>query len=162
MADAERSATIWNAVAVGALIGLHFLLRPFLVQVPVAPNLLVGGLLVATLRLGAGRAATLGFLLGMLEAGMALEGLGSYAAALTLLGYLAARSRDLLFADTRFYVLLFLFVGTWIGESALLLLGTTPPGPLRLTLGVGASAALTALVCGGAESLAVSAAMRRA
>ncbi|MFO7589009.1 MAG: rod shape-determining protein MreD [Gemmatimonadota bacterium] len=161
MTDADRSAAAWNTVAVAALIVAHFLLRPLWVQLPVGPNLLVGALLVATLRLRAGHAALLGFVLGLLESGMALEGLGRYALALTLLGYSGARARDLLFADARFYVFSYLFVGTWIGQAALLMLGTAVPGPLRLVLGGAASAAITALVCGAVESAAVALTARR-
>lgn len=160
MADADRSAARWNGVAVVALVVAHFLFRPLWVALPVGPDLLVGALLVATLRLRAGHAALLGFVLGLLESGMALEGLGSYALALTLLGYLGARSRDLLFADARFYVFSYLFVGTWIGHAVLLLLGTTVPGTAALVLGSAVTAAITSLVCGSAEVAAVGLAVR--
>jgi cell shape-determining protein MreD len=160
MADADRSAAAWNAVAVVALVVAHFLLRPFWVGLPVGPDLLVGALLVGTLRLRAGHAALFGFALGLLESAMALEGLGGYALALTLLGYLGARSRDLLFADARFYVFSYLFVGTWIGHAALQLLGTTSPGIPVLVLGSAATAAITSLVCGAAEAGAVALAVR--
>lgn len=161
MTDADRSAAALNGLAVAALVVAHFLLRPLWVRLPVAPDLLVGGLLVATLRLRAGHAALLGFALGLLESGMALDGLGRYALVLTLLGYLGARARDLLFADARFYVVSYLFVGTWIGRVALLLMGTTVPGPMRLVVGSAVSAALTAAVCGAIESAAVTLAARR-
>jgi cell shape-determining protein MreD len=151
--DVERSAWVWSLAGIIALLVLHFLFRPLLVRLPVAPNLLVGALLLATLRLRSGHAAVLGFGLGILEASMALEGVGSYAFALTLVGYAGARSRDLLFADARFYVFAYLFVGTWLTEIVLLLLGTSPPGPVRLIAGSGADALLTAAVCGGVEAL---------
>lgn len=159
--DVERSTWAWSLAGVVALLVLHFLLRPLLVQLPVAPNLLIGALLLATLRLRAGHAAVLGFGLGILEASMALEGMGSYALALTVVGYLGARSRDVLFADARFYVVAYLFVGTWLAEIVLLLLGTTSPGPLRLVVGSGVNALLTAAVCGGVEALTASIAARQ-
>lgn len=160
MADADRSAVAWNGVAVVVLVVAHFLLRPLWVGLPVGPDLLVGALLVGTLRLRAGHAALLGFALGLLESGMALEGFGTYALALTLLGYLGARSRDLLFADARFYVFSYLFVGTWIGHAVLQALGTTVPGALALVLGSAVTAAITSLLCGAAESAAVALAAR--
>jgi len=92
---------------------------------------------------------------------MALEGMGWYALALTVIGYVGARSRDLLFADARFYVFGYLFVGTWLAETVLLLLGTSPPGLLRLLIGGAADALLTALVCGGVEATTASIAERQ-
>jgi cell shape-determining protein MreD len=159
--DVERSAWAWSLAGITTLLVLHFLFRPFLVRLPVAPNLLVGALLLATLRLRSGHAAILGFGLGILEASMALEGMGSYALALTVVGYVGARSRDLLFADARFYVFGYVFVGTWLAEIVLLLLGTSPAGPVRLILGSGADALLTATVCGGVEALTASLSARQ-
>ncbi|MCK5483930.1 MAG: hypothetical protein KAJ13_09495, partial [Gemmatimonadetes bacterium] len=96
----------WSAdvVVVVVLVILHFTLYRFLVRWPAMPNLLVGGLLLAALRMRAGYAAFLGFGLGVLEAAMGLEGLGTTSLILALVGYLGARSRDLLFADARHYV----------------------------------------------------------
>ena len=73
MASSRRG---WSpdAVVVVALIVLHFTLYRFFVQWPALPNLMIGGLLLAALRLRAGYAAFLGFSLGVLEAAMALAG----------------------------------------------------------------------------------------
>lgn len=154
--DTERSTWAWSGFSIVVLLILHFLFRPLFVRLPVAPNLLVGALLLATLRLRAGHAALLGFGLGILEAAMALEGMGWYALALTVIGYVGARSRDLLFADARYYVFGYLFIGTWLAETVLLVLGTSPPGPVRLLAGGAADALLTALVCGGVEAMTAS------
>jgi cell shape-determining protein MreD len=159
--DVERSAWTWSLAGVAALLVLHFLTRPLLVQFPIAPNLLVGALLLATLRLRSGHAAALGFALGILESSMALEGMGSYALALTVVGYVGARSRDLLFADARFYVFAYLFIGTWLAEIVLLILGTSSPGLVRLIVGSGLDALLTAIVCGAVEGLTASIASRQ-
>ncbi len=159
--DADRSTWAWSGIGIAALLVVHFLFRPLFVRLPVAPNLLVGALLLATLRLRAGHAALLGFGLGILEAAMALEGMGWYALALTVIGYAGARARDLLFSDARFYVFAYLFVGTWLAESVLLLLGTSAPGPLRLLAGGAIDALLTALVCGGVEAMTVSVVQRQ-
>lgn len=150
--DVERSAWVWSALGISALLIVHFLFRPFMVRLPIAPHLLIGALLLATLRLSAGQAAALGFVLGILESAMALEGMGAYALALTVVGYLGARARDLLFADARFYVFGYLFVGTWLADVVLLLLGTSPPGPMRLLAGGAVDALLTATVCAGVEA----------
>jgi rod shape-determining protein MreD len=159
--DVERSVWAWSALGISALLVLHFLFRPFLVGLPVAPHLLIGALLLATLRLSAGQAAAMGFVLGILEASIALEGMGTYALALTVVGYLGARARDLLFADARFYVFGYLFIGTWLADVVLLLLGTSPPGAMRLIAGGAIDALLTAAVCTGVETLTSSVAERQ-
>ncbi len=146
------------ALVVGLMI-LHFTLYRFFVRWPAMPNFLIGGLLLAALRMRAGYAAFLGFGLGMLEAAMGLEGLGTTSLVLTLVGYLGARSRDLLFADARHYVFIYLFVGTWVAEVALILTLPGGPTPLGALVLAPVSALGTALVCGAAESVA--AAIRR-
>lgn len=143
-----------DVVMVVALVILHFTLYRSFVRWPVLPNLLIGGLLLAALRMRAGYAAFTGFSLGVLEAAMGLEGLGTISLVFLLVGYLGARSRDLLFADARYYVFMYLFVGTWIAEVSLIL---TMPGERNL---LGAlvlapvSALGTAVVCGAAGSVA--------
>jgi len=145
-----------DAVVVVALVILHFTLYRFLVRWPEMPNLLVGGLLLAALRMRAGYAAFLGFGLGVLEAAMGLEGLGTISLVLALVGYLGARSRDLLFADARHYVFVYLFVGTWIAEVALILAMPGGPNLLGALVLAPVSALGTAVVCGAAESVAAS------
>lgn len=148
----------WSAdvVVVVVLVILHFTLYRFLVRWPAMPNLLVGGLLLAALRMRAGYAAFLGFGLGVLEAAMGLEGLGTTSLVLALVGYLGARSRDLLFADARHYVFVYLFVGTWIAEVSLILAMPGGPNLLGALVLAPVSALGTAVVCGAAESVAAS------
>jgi len=143
-------------VVVVALVILHFTLYRFLVRWPAMPNLLVGGLLLAALRMRAGYAAFLGFGLGVLEAAMGLEGLGTTSLVLALVGYLGARSRDLLFADARHYVFVYLFAGTWIAEVSLILAMPGGPNLLGALVLAPVSALGTAVVCGAAESVAAS------
>jgi len=142
-----------------ALILLHFMLYRFFVRWPALPNLMIGGLLLAALRLRAGYAAFCGFSLGLLEAAMALAGFGTISIVLTVVGYLAARSRDLLFADARYYVFIYLFVGTWAAEMLLMLAMPGGPGILGGFVLAPISALGTAVVCGAAERAA--AALRR-
>ncbi len=138
---------------------LHFTLYRLFVQWPGTPNLLIGALLLGALRMRAGYAAFLGFTLGVLEAAMGLEGLGTISIVLTLVGYVGARSRDLLFADARHYVFIYLFFGTWIAEVSLVLAMPGRPNLLGALVLAPVSALATALVCGAAESVA--AAIRR-
>ncbi|MDH3427677.1 MAG: rod shape-determining protein MreD [Gemmatimonadota bacterium] len=156
VADLQRADTMLSTLTVVALLLVHFLLRPRLDFIA-APDLLVGGLLLAALRLRAGQAAALGFALGILDAAMALENLGIYGLVLLMVAFAAARSRDLLFADARFFVAIYLFVGTWIAVAALSLLGT---GTYDIPIALGsalATAVTTTLVCVAVHSLSASA-----
>lgn len=135
----------YGALVLG-LILLHFLLRPLLIGWPGAPDLLAGGLLLAALRLRAGWAAALGFVLGLLEGAMALEGMGSLMVVYTATGYLAARSRDLIFTDARVFLPLFLFLGVWAVQVAVGAAAGLPPGEAAV-LGAPLTAVTTALVC---------------
>lgn len=143
-----------DLIIVVALLVVHFTLYRFFVRWPAMPNLMIGALLLGALRMQAGYAAVLGFGLGLLEAAMGLEGLGTISIILTIVGYLGARSRDLLFADARHYVIFYLFVGTWVAELSLML--ALPGGPHWLEALVLApiSALGTAVICGAAESIA--------
>ena len=46
-------------------------------------------------------------------------GLGRLTIVYTLLGYGSARSRDLIFADLQYFLLAYLFVGTWMTQLVL-------------------------------------------
>lgn len=155
--DLQRADRLMSTLAISSLLLLHFLLRPRLMDFSLAPDLLVGGLLLASLRLRAGHAAALGFTLGVLDAAMALENLGIYGLVLLAVAFAAARSRDLLFADARFFVAIYLFVGTWLTDATLALLGTGDPG---IPVAVGSAlltAASTTAVCVVVDSLTASA-----
>ncbi len=154
--DLQRRDTTVSMAMVAVLLLLHFLLRPWLTGLPVGPDLLIGGLLLAALRVQAGSAAFLGFLLGPLEAAMELGQPGTYALVLTLTGYLAARSRDILFADAAIFVAVYLFVGTWAARAALILLaggGGNLAAPIALAA---LDAVATAVVCTFADTFASS------
>jgi len=143
-----------DAVVVVTLVVLHFTLYRFFGRWPAMPNLLIGALLLAALRMRAGYAAFLGFGLGGLEAAMGMEGLGTLSLVFTLVGYLGARSRDLLFADARHYVFIYLFVGTWMAEVALILAMPGVANLLGALVLAPVSAFATAVVCGAGESVA--------
>lgn len=97
-----------------ALVLLHFLARPYLLGWWAGPDLAVAALLIAALHLGAGRGATLGFVLGLLEGAMAMAGIGPLAMAYAVVGYGAARSWGLLFADVRLFLPVYFFIGGWM------------------------------------------------
>lgn len=153
VSDLQRADAVLSGLAVAALLLLHFLFRPTLAGFSAAPDLLVGGLLLAALRLRAGHAAILGFTLGVLDGAMALGNPGIYALVLLAVSFAAARSRDLLFADARFFVAVYLFLGTWMARTALSLLGTASPDLLGVVGGALVTAAVTTVVCSVVDSL---------
>ncbi len=116
MSAEERRGGLALAGA-AVLVLLHFLLRPWLLSTWAGPDLAVAGLLVAALRLRPGRAAILGFVLGLLEGAMAMGGIGALAMAYAVLGYGASRSWGLLFADVRIFLPAYFFVGGWLSVT---------------------------------------------
>ncbi|MFQ5746427.1 MAG: hypothetical protein ACE5HF_04305 [Gemmatimonadota bacterium] len=139
----------WGLVP--GLILVHFLLRPTIRGLPVAPDLLLGALLLGAARMRAGYAALFGFGLGVLEAAFAMQGMGQLALVFTLVAYLGARSRELLFFDARAFGFLYLFVGTWAAQIGIVLFASDVTSPFAVVFPGLATAALTALVAGVAE-----------
>jgi cell shape-determining protein MreD len=109
----EAGRRLVPGLAIAAYLLAHFLLRPLLVARPLAPDLLAGALLLAALHLRPGATAGVGFVAGVLEGAMALEGMGVLGAAFAVVGYLAARARELFFADSALFLPAFAFVGVW-------------------------------------------------
>lgn len=144
-AEIQRTSRTAAVAVIGVLLLAHFVFRPWLKATPVAPDLLLAGLLLASLRLRAGPAAGLGFTLGFLEAAMALSNPGPYALVYTVAAYASARSRDLLFADARIYVALYLLAGTWLTRVSVLVLADTGPGMIGDMAWAALTAASTAL-----------------
>lgn len=142
---AARSRTYF--VLLGLLVVAHFALRPFLVGWLGAPDLATGAVLLAGLRMRPGYAAVLGSGLGVLEGAMALTGMGALMAVYTLAAYGGARSRELIFADPRIFVPLYLLVGVWLVQVAVAVLTGAPAGPELLLVAAPLSAATTAAVC---------------
>lgn len=142
-----------HAALAAVLLVLHFFLRPVLVGWPGAPDLLLGGLLLAALHLRAGYAALLGTVLGLLEGAMALQGPGSLMIVYALAGYAASRCRDLLFSDARTFLFLYVAIGVWATQVGLALFGP-PVLDLRLAaFEAPLSALATAVICWSGERM---------
>lgn len=155
--ELQRRDAVVSMTVVTLLLLLYFLLHPWLNGLPLGPDLLIGGLLLAALRVQARTAAILGFVLGPLEAAMVFGDPGVYALVLTVTGYLAARSRDVLFADAPVFVVVYLFVGTWLARSILVLATGGVTGDIGAALLVVALDALaTAVVCGVLDAFTTS------
>lgn len=108
-------------VFVALLIVLHFLLRVGLGYEQLAPDLLVVALLIGARQLSAGYAAGFGLLLGILDGALVPFALGASALALTVIGFIGARSREIFSEDNYLLFALYLFVGKWLFDVVLFL-----------------------------------------
>lgn len=102
---------VWWVVAL--LVVLHFVLHLGLGFGPAAPDLLTVGLLVAVREVRTGTGAGIGFAFGVLEDAYSVLAFGANALALTVVGAVGARSRDLFVGDSLSFVVVYLFVGKW-------------------------------------------------
>jgi rod shape-determining protein MreD len=82
-----------------------------------APDLLTLALLIGARNLRIGTGAALGLGLGLLEDSFSLLAFGSNAIALTLIGAMGARTRDLFVGDSTLFALLYLFAGKWVHDG---------------------------------------------
>jgi cell shape-determining protein MreD len=105
---------VWALVAV--LIVLHLLLHVALALGVVAPDLMTVALLIAAREVGMGRAAAIGFGLGLLEDGLSVIAFGANTVAMTLIGIGGALTRDLFVGDTRLFIVLYFWLGKWIRD----------------------------------------------
>ena len=140
-------------IFIAILVALHFLLRVGLGYGQLAPDLLVVALLLAARQVSAGSAAGLGLLFGILDGAIVPPAMGASALALTVVGFVGARSRELFAEDNYILLALYLFVGKWVFDT-ILFLGT------REIFGSGAGylllvSPLTALYAAAAGMLAL-------
>lgn len=110
----SRGAGLW--IAVGGLVTLHLFLHLALGMGPEAPDLLTVGLLLAVREGGVGTGASLGFGFGLLEDAFSVLAFGANTVALTLVGALGARARDLFVGDSIFFVVAYLALGKWLRD----------------------------------------------
>jgi len=104
----------WAFIAL--LVLLNFVLQVGLGLGGAAPDLLTVAVLLGARRLRGVGAAALGLGLGVLRDALALVGFGASAVALTVTGYLGARSRDLFVGDTTIFVAVYVFLGKWFHD----------------------------------------------
>lgn len=146
-----RSAPRWELVGlVVVLVVLYFVLRVGLGLGRLVPDLLVVALLIAAREMRAGRAAGLGLLLGVLDGAIVPPTLGASAFALTLLGFLGARSREVFGGESAIFMLLYLFLGKWLYDLLFSVVAgsVTRPGAASSLLLISPLTALYAAVAG--------------
>ena len=105
----------WTLIAV--LVVLHFVLHLSFGLGVRAPDLLTVAVLLGGRQLSGGRGAGFGFLLGLLEDAVSVSAFGAAAVTQTVIGYLAARSRDLFVGDSLLFLALYLFLGKWLRDA---------------------------------------------
>jgi rod shape-determining protein MreD len=108
-----RSNRLFRVILISLPI-LHFLLHVGFGIGRLAPDLLAVGLLLLAREMRTGTAAGLGFFLGLLEDAFSLLAFGANTLACTLLGIAGSRSRDLFVGETLFFLISYLFFGTWL------------------------------------------------
>jgi rod shape-determining protein MreD len=107
-----RGPAFWGVALL--LPVLHFLLHVGLGVGAWAPDLLTVGLLVTARQVRTGTAAGVGFALGLLEDALSILSFGANTMALTLVGILGARSRELFVGESVAFLASYLALGTWL------------------------------------------------
>lgn len=106
-----------RALLGGALLVVgHLLLHVGLGLGAAVPDLMTLGLLVMARELAVGRAALLGLGLGLLEDALSVPTFGTAALAMTVVGIVGARTRDLFVGDSRLFALTYLMLGKWLRD----------------------------------------------
>jgi len=108
-----RRVTVVGGVAFSLAI-LHFLLNVGFGLSSWVPDLLTLGLLILAREVRTGTAAGVGFLFGLLEDAFSILSFGANAVAMTIVGGLGSRSRDLFVGESMFFIVSYLAVGTWL------------------------------------------------
>ena len=130
---------------------LHFALHPVWTSWRVGPDLLSGGVLLGSLLLRSTQAALLGFVLGLLEASMALGPLGPTMLVLALAGFIGGWLRNVFYSDSGRFLPTFIFCGVWALQVVLTLVSGDAVTVQGLLVYAPLSAAATALLCWAAE-----------
>jgi len=104
-----------------ALLALQFYARPRLWDGPSSPDFLVIGLLLLSIRSRPGAAALLGFCVGLVADVLTPAHFGAGMLSHTVVGYLAAQGRALVFADNLLVTAGLFASGLWLRNAILLL-----------------------------------------
>ncbi len=117
------------------LVVLQFALRPLPGDpriVRVAPDFLLLALLVYAIRARPGEGAIAGFLVGLVTDALSPDAFGAGALAHTVIGYFAAWGKAVFFADNLLVNAVFFFLGTWVRDVLVLLVGRHVEGSALL------------------------------
>lgn len=116
------------------LLVLQFYLRPRLGNARISPDFLLIALMLFAMRSGAGAGAVAGFLVGLIEDTLTPARFGAGALAHTLVGYFAAWSRAVFFADNMLVNAAFVAIGLWFRDLIVLVTSGTENSQLLTEL----------------------------
>jgi rod shape-determining protein MreD len=102
------------SILVPALVILHFFLHLGLGIGRGAPDLLTVALLVAAREVGIGGSGGIGLFFGLLEDSFSVLAFGANALAMTVVGILGARTRDLFVGESLSFFFWYLALGIWL------------------------------------------------
>lgn len=108
----RRGLALWGVAIL--LPMLHFLLRVGVGIGGWAPDLLTIGLLVTARQVKPEVGAGLGFLFGLLEDSLSTLSFGANTIALTVVGFLGGRSRELFVGESFVFLASYLALGAWL------------------------------------------------
>ncbi|MGH7481118.1 MAG: hypothetical protein ACRELV_03110 [Longimicrobiales bacterium] len=136
------------------LLIVHFFLHLALGLAGSAPDLATVAALLSARRVNRPVAALVGGVIGLVRDALALIAFGADAAALAIVGYIGARTRDLFVGDSALFVFMYLFLGKWLHDALYHVLrswggGISADGGLAQLLLSAPVAALYAAIAGG-------------
>ncbi len=117
------------------LVVLQFAPRPLPRDprvVRIAPDYLLLALLVYAIRSRPGQGAIAGFVVGLVTDSLSPAAFGAGALAHTVIGYFAAWGKVIFFADNLFVNATFFFLGSWVRDVLVLLVGRHVEGSALL------------------------------
>jgi rod shape-determining protein MreD len=108
----RRSSVFWGVALLLPI--LHFVLQVGFGLGPRAPDLLTVALLILSREVRTGAAAGIGFTFGLLEDAFSVLAFGANTLAMSVVGILGARSRDLFVGESLGFLASYLVLGTWL------------------------------------------------
>jgi rod shape-determining protein MreD len=116
------------------LLVLQFYLRPRVGNARISPDFLLIALMLFAMRSSPGTGAVAGFLVGLIEDALTPARFGAGLLAHTLVGYFAAWSRAVFFADNMLVNAAFVAVGLWFRDLVVLMTSGTEGAQLLAEL----------------------------
>lgn len=130
----QRVSRVQLLLVLLVLLVLQFYLRPRIGNARISPDFLLIGLMLFAMRSGPGVGALAGFLVGLIEDTLTPARFGAGLLAHTLVGYFAAWSRAVFFADNMLVNAAFVAVGLWFRDLVVLVTSGTQGAQLLTEL----------------------------
>jgi rod shape-determining protein MreD len=123
--SAQRVSRVQLMLVLLVLLILQFYLRPRIGNARISPDFLLIGLMLFAMRSGPGAGALAGFAVGLIEDTLTPARFGAGLLAHTLVGYFAAWSRAVFFADNTLVNAAFVAIGLWFRDLVVLMTSGT-------------------------------------